>query len=330
MDIDKLINKGALKSKVRIVPNTWKGHQSNWSQRFDFGNDNEETIASGLARVFGISNPNSDLFHMAIDGDGRERRRICTLHSSSLLAFLFFSGISKENILKINGIEYDKCFFEIQNKVFPDAKSTDKPSNVDVVLYSTKSNSLLFIESKFTEYLSHGKTFASDKYYDTIKSIINICNLNLHIEQGAKVKSFTDTRTGSKICLKGAKNNEYLEGFKQAVSHIIGIVTGEPNDHNPKEYRDILGKKPIMAFSSIIFDVKNINNAEKDKYDKFYNSTIGRLNNQGIFKSIFSNPQFKYHEVEVFENLLTYQGLIKDNPQYQLPSAFMGYYRIIE
>lgn len=326
MEIDKLINKNALLGDVRIIPNTWKGKESDWSERFDFSSDDEEILASGIARVFGVPYLDRRLFHMAVNGDGQERRRICTLHSSSLLAFLFFSGISDKNTLKINSIEYDKCFFEIKNKVFSNAKISDKPSNIDAVLYSTRSNHLLFIESKFTEYLSHGKAFAADKYHDTIKAIIEKCGLNLQIEEGRR----NGMRTGFKISLIGRKNNQYIEGFKQAVSHIVGIVTGLPNEHNPQEYRDVLERKPSLAFASIIFEVKSLKTDETIKYTQFYHSTIGQLSNQGLFKAIFSDPRFKYHEVEIFDNILTYQSLIAINPQYALPSAFKGYYRIKE
>lgn len=324
MEIDKLINIGALRTKVQLHTNRWNGKESSWSKSFDFGNRSEETIANGLARIFGISNLNRELFHLAVDGDGQELRRISTLHSSSLLAFLFFSGVSKLNKLAINGIEYDKCFFEIQNKVFPNSPSSDRPSNVDVVLYSSHSNQLLFIESKFTEYMSHGKAFAAEKYHDIISNIIKNCDLNLCIEDGIKC----DERNGFKICLKNGRNNQYIEGFKQAISHIIGILTGLPTEHNPKDYIAILDSKPTLAFASVIFDVKNLNNDETDKYSRFYNSTIGQLSNQETFKYIFDNPEFKYHEVEVLENIMTYQGLIAENPQFELPSAFMGYYRI--
>jgi len=330
MDIDKLINLTALKTEVQLRPNRWRGKESAWSKSFYFGNDDAETVANGLIGLFGISNLDKKLFNMAVNGDGQELRKICTLHSSSLLAFLFFSGVSEKNTLSIKGIEYDKCFFEIQNKVFPNSKSTDKPSNVDVVLYSTRSKQLLFIESKFTEYSSHGKAFAADKYHDVVVNIIEKFKLNLHIEEGIVKEGKTGIRTGFNICLNEGKNDQYIEGFKQAISHIIGIVTGEPTEHNPKEYFEILDERQSLAFASIIFDIKNINSGECKKYSDFYKSTIGKLSELNTFKSIFSIREFKHNEVNVFDSVLTYQGLITDNPQYALPSAFKGYYRIKE
>ena len=240
MNIDKLIDVSALSAEVQMQPNQWKGEKSKWSKHLDFGYDNEETIGAGIAKAFGISNFDKQLFHMAVNGDGQELKRICTLHSSSLLAFLFFCGVSDDNKLVIDGIEYDKCFFEVQNRVFTNGPIADKPSNVDVVLYSSKSNWLLFIESKFTEYLSHGKAFAAEKYKDVVSRFITHGALTLRIEEGIKQSK----RKGFNICLKEGKNNQYITGFKQAIAHIVGILTGEPTEHNPENYKMILNKKP--------------------------------------------------------------------------------------
>ena len=130
MNIDKLIDVTALKIKVLVRYNSWKRKESLWSKSLDFGNDDEDAIGIGIARAFSISNFDKKLFHMAVSGDGQEKKRICTLHSSSLLAFLFFCLVSDNNKLVIEGVEYDKCFFEIQNKVFSDASIVDKPSNI--------------------------------------------------------------------------------------------------------------------------------------------------------------------------------------------------------
>lgn len=138
---------------------------SGWSRQFIIPNG--EAVGRYLQRIFGIDCPDWDLkYQQAVSGSGQEKDKITTLHSSSLLALLCFSNVSKYNCLKINGIEYDQVWFEVKNKVF------DKPSNIDVVLGNSKTQDLLFLESKFTEYLSADNSAFAAKYLDFYKSIL--------------------------------------------------------------------------------------------------------------------------------------------------------------
>ena len=154
--------------------------------------------------------------------------------------------------------------------------------------------------------------------------MIEHCSLNLRIEDDTEQSN----RKGFDICLNEGKNNQYIKGFKQAIAHIVGILTGEPTEHNPENYSTLLDKKPKFAFASVIFDLKNIDSKACSRYSDFYKSTIGRLSDINCFKSIFCNMGFKYNEIKIYESVITYQSLIKKNPQYTLPSAFKGYYRI--
>ena len=147
-------------SKYKIIKTIFRGSPSDSSFSFDnngdFSKENHEKV---LVDTFGIKN--KDLFHekfnMAISGAGLENRRILTLHSSSLCALLFFYSCSINPItIALNDnttATFSKVFFEWRNKVLT------SDSNIDVVLYSPDSNILLFLESKFSEYItSCGKT----------------------------------------------------------------------------------------------------------------------------------------------------------------------------
>lgn len=135
--------------------------ESEWSKSFKC--EDGEDVFGTIQRIFGINESARGLFEAATSGDGNEKSRILTLHSSSLLAFLCFNGVANHPIT-IDGIVYDEVMFEVKNDVI-DA-SLGKPSNIDVLLMGDNRKKLLFLESKFTEYLSGGKVTLSNKYRD--------------------------------------------------------------------------------------------------------------------------------------------------------------------
>ena len=132
--------------------------ESEWSKSFKC--EDGEDVFGTIQRIFGINESARGLFEAATSGDGNEKSRILTLHSSSLLAFLCFNGVANHPIT-IDGIVYDEVMFEVKNDVI-DA-SLGKPSNIDVLLMGDNRKKLLFLESKFTEYLSGGKVTLSNR-----------------------------------------------------------------------------------------------------------------------------------------------------------------------
>lgn len=333
INVQDLINPRALCGKQKLVFTKWRDKESDWSKSLDFGSRDKDVICRGLMRAFGFSDVKPEkelleLFHMAVSGDGNEDNKICTLHSSSLLAFLFFCNISPDNTLRIGNSVYDQVFFEIRNKVFPNACTKDKPSNVDVVLYSTTEHKLLFVESKFTEYLRHGKAFAAEKYREAFGKFITCFN-NIAIDIDTNAQDFktyktrmgeSQTANGFNLRLPGRRTTVYMHGLKQALSHIIGIATGEPQN-TPDSLGEAYGTAS-KSFLSVAFEIDN----EYTKYRKFYSDTIGQLN-KGIIKNILS-PYGCHNEVSI-EGIRSYQQIIQDNPDYKLPKAFKGFYRII-
>ena len=155
-------------SEDELVPTT---QTTEWSMSFKSQNGEDEF--GTLERIFGIRESARGLFEAATSGDGNEKSRILTLHSSSLLAFLCFNDVANHPIT-IDDIVYDEVMFEVKNDVI-DA-SLGKPSNIDVLLMGDNRKKLLFLESKFTEHLSGGYVTLSNKYRDLY---IKLQKLNL-------------------------------------------------------------------------------------------------------------------------------------------------------
>ena len=152
----------------------WQGKYSNNSCSFmDMRKKVDKCqICTHLREIFGITNDTfGGKFCMAIAGDGQEYRRISTLHSSSLVALLCFYSLSKEHALKMNidgqEIEFYESLFEQKNSIGKEGHN----SNMDVVLigFNKQGESvILFLESKFSEYLSHGKYDKISDVYDEV------------------------------------------------------------------------------------------------------------------------------------------------------------------
>lgn len=333
--IPSLTRPESLCVRAKIKPTIWRGErESSWSRTFDFGNQDCKVIFRGLMQAFGTpfdvktEQEWLNLFYMVISADGNEDRKICTLHSSSLLAFLFFGGISPKNTLNIGDSVYDDVFFEIKNKVFPDARATDKPSNVDIVLYSSTEKKLLYIESKFTEYLSHGKAFAAKKYREAFSKFLPYFKRKIDIISETRFISTRTNRSGKKQTIEGfnmklpdRRTDEYMYGIKQALSHIIGIATGLPQD-TPEGFMGCYNTAQKKSFLSVVFEIGK----EFQKYKGFYSETIGQLSQECI-EAILAQSGCDT-KVEN-EGMVSYQGIIQDNPDYKLPKAFKGFYRLL-
>ena len=128
--------------------------------RIDVSND----VSRFFAETFALPNKESFIrcFKQSIGGDGGELAKNNALHSSSLCALLMFYNIDENRKFSIDidgrKHEYDRVYFEIKNKVIKN------PSNIDVVLVNSKQNEILFVECKFSEYLSKSKHELGEGY----------------------------------------------------------------------------------------------------------------------------------------------------------------------
>ena len=280
--------------------------ESEWSKSFKC--EDGEDVFGTIQRIFGINESARGLFEAATSGDGNEKSRILTLHSSSLLAFLCFNGVANHPIT-IDGIVYDEVMFEVKNNVI---NNSPGKSNIDVLLMGENRKKLLFLESKFTEYLSGGKVSLSPHRYEEFYSMLTEKN-NFRFSAGyLPVNSKTDKSQKTQYALyKGKKTSEYLEGIKQAFSHLLGIATGPAKKQtkgNEDYTRSLLENADEIKFASIVF---NCDNKKFEKYDDLYKSVF---ENSDVIKDTIKDVLKKRElKLTIVPHLLQYQEVFQAN-----------------
>ena len=180
-------------------------------------------------------------FKKAIGGDGREYRRIRTLHSSSLISLLCFYGVSEAKSLSISidghDIEFTESSFEEKNTIGPDADGKPHESNMDVFLKGRDKETgravVLFLESKFSEYLSWGKhtEISNYVYWETYAQLFNGGYLD---RMGLKYDPMDKKKKYSELASIKGRTHHYAGGIKQMVSHFIGVK----NVAETEKYKD--------------------------------------------------------------------------------------------
>ena len=286
--------------------------ESEWSKSFKC--EDGEDVFGTIQRIFGINESARGLFEAATSGDGNEKPRILTRHSSSLLAFLCFNDVANHPIT-IDGIVYDEVMFEVKNDVI-DA-SLGKPSNIDVLLMGENRKKLLFLESKFTEYLSGGKVFLSPDRYKYFYELLSEKLELPFIASFDKVKhkpnkSHSEPFETEEYCLKTKeRTSEYLGGIKQAFSHLLGIATGPAKKQtkgNEDYTRSLLENADEIKFASIVF---NCDNDKFEKYDDLYKSVF---ENSDVIKDTIKDVLKKRElKLSIIPQLLQYQKVFQDN-----------------
>lgn len=305
---------------IRLIRSKHRGRDSDWSLSFEHEKGKE---LDTLVNIFGMRRDKrlENLFTSATSGDGNELSRILTLHSSSLLAFLCFSHINRDCPIKICGTEYVEVMFEIKNDVID--SSLGKPSNIDVVLLNEDRSEILFLESKFTEYLNGGRAYLSPERYE---KFFNHLMESKGITFNFKISSDVDHPAGNKkYCLyQGNKTNGYLSGIKQAFGHLLGIATGpaqiqsETNSHYERIFKDV--RK--ITFATIVY---NCDNKKFESYSKLYNSVFQKGNEDVIKRSIRKvvDQSKNIDKFTIYPSLLTYQEIFRDYP---LPQKIRDFY----
>ena len=106
-----------------------------------------------------MTNRHREMFEKGSGGELHDTpAKAKAIDSSSMLSYNFFRHICEDCPVEIEGIKYNKVFFEVQIKTL----KKGSPANMDVVLMSEDKNTVLFIESKFLEYLDSGSVKFSD------------------------------------------------------------------------------------------------------------------------------------------------------------------------
>ena len=269
----------------------------------------------------------NDLYDQAIGGSGSEDGNMCNAISSSLFAFLFFSRVSKDNPITIDGIEYTHVCFEFKNRTLS-GKSDFAPSNIDVVLASNDYKDILFIESKFGEY-----------FYSLTSAATEYKGLSIqYAQKGSTVPIIAGILSGNRLHLKKNDNelvfkddNEphYFEGIKQMLTHISGISNFKAGsfcstnhvhsyDMAKKAFEDALQNADseknelTVALQEIVFDLDKgfgLGKNELGDYKELHNCLQKAL--KGIKLDFEVRPLITYQD---FVDLKENEGYFKSLP----------------
>ena len=259
---------------------------------FSFVQNSSELIPDTIKRVFSIENFSNE--PLVYD------KRMLRLHSSELAAFLFFSGVSEENPIRIPGIEnveFTNASFEASFECVGGG-----PSRIDVLLKNSNNSVALFLEAKFSEYLHPAPKSVSRSYkndYERIK--IN----TILPDELARVD--LDSKADFKIQKKKGENALhyfYCEGVKQILSHYIAISKG------------ICSSFKSIYLGEILFDFGKPGAHYLSDYAQLYRGLANNLNNS-------------QSNVELLSSVLTYQEVFNLNAGYNLPSSVVQFYHLL-
>lgn len=285
---------------THLKTNYSKGKESPWSLSFS---------GHCLKDVFGINNNVfCSKYGEAISGDGQEATKIMTLHSSSLASLLVFFSVSKDNpiFMPINGKpeKFNDVRFEVKNKV---DENSNNYSNIDIVLYG--DNCMLYLESKFSEYLGSGPVEVKEvEYYNDIYN---------RLEQTLSNAGVSLQTIKGKRCLTGNNGSFYCEGLKQMISHYLGLRTEIKIGYLAKEKRRIILGEILFNFG----DKVSIGKKKMEAYSTAYSKLKEGLNNC-----------VKEDEIKLeINDLTTYQEvlLMKKNKEFlkNMPENVRVFYR---
>lgn len=269
-----------------------------------------ESMKEFFVNCFHLKNPELFFTKMkeAVTGSGHPEKDLNNLKSSALCALLFFYSVSDKNPLIIDEILYNKSFFEVKNK----AINYNAPSNMDVVLMGKNKdnqNVILFLECKFSEYITNSIQYVPSKYGDN--------SLSKKIYEYLNVKDFRNQDGEFPF-----KQNAYSQGIKQVISHLVGIDNFANDGDNRRHYYDY-------------YDEKNINDERKNLYEEyrtynrvFFKEVLFELDGFNVRLEEYKN-WWRKHKKAVeemtqnkiinfeFKELTTYQDILKENADYR-------------
>ncbi|MDE6702055.1 MAG: hypothetical protein K2K00_00070 [Muribaculaceae bacterium] len=281
---------------------------------------------------FGITSEYKDAFNAAFrdvtEGEGNEITKINSVISSALLPLLVFYKLYRpqkgESItLKIERetIKFNRAFFEVQNHVI----TPNRPSCVDVALVSEDEDTILFLESKLTEMFED--TTDHKEYGSSYKPLYEKPGIIRALkENGITIK-------GGSSSLVLLSEPQYLEGIKQTISHLIGLVRGPVEAKDQIDYISAYRKAKRFIYVPIRYDTSEVLKDQPDESSRFaalYSNVIGSHRNE-IIKDIQEWVKNKWPKtncdkmINIQSSMLTYQELIQDNPNW-LDSKVKIYY----
>ena len=156
------------------------------------------------------------------------------IHSSSMLSYNIFHNISRNCPITFEGVTYYDVLFELKLLTI---KGSPAPANMDVVLIGEKEGKMhvMFIESKFLEYVDNKKSELSSSYSKEDKWLVTNVDWPKIIEAQPAEKG-------------------YHEGIKQAVTHLFGIHNLLINNVHVPELKMVDMEKTSFEFVNMIYE----------------------------------------------------------------------------
>lgn len=255
------------------------------------------------------------------NGSGDESSKFYAVDSSSRLSFLCFSSWIEKNgyveiEIKLKGkgpVKFTQLYFEAKNKVI------SGPSNVDVLLVNKEKKILIYLESKFTEYVRDnqdnrdknqaklGKGYFKSKDTDITKL--------MDVLKSSDIVSENSDDKGAHAVESKNHPLTYPQGIKQMISHFIGVCKGPSGrDVEHDKLHKLWEEAEDIYLGSILYQFSD---KEFDAYSKCHEELANVLNNNqfGAKKKV----------IKVIDKPFTYQELVKKNP---LPKEVADYYKL--
>ena len=253
---------------------------------------------------------------------GLERTKIYRLHSSSLAPLLLFHKVSSKNPIRFKlgecWIPFNECHFECENQVSIEDDKTF--SHIDIELISEDKKTILFLESKFSEYLfPKNEEYSWTAYYERMYTVLldTLSDIGLAYSNGMKREKDKKTQEykEKRVFYLKSLNSEkiYCEGIKQMICHYMGIQT----EIDKKTYS---GQRIYLG--EILFDFRPSVRCAEDRlssYSKAHCILVKAL--QKLAKDRF-----------YLTSLMTYQEILlaKENKSYleSLEPNIRNYYKL--
>jgi hypothetical protein len=208
--------------------------------------------------------------------------------------------------LEGKNIAFSFSAFEFKNPVI------GYPSNMDVVLVSKDRKTVLFLESKFSEYYVNAGVYGTpiSVQYETNKYSKDFYEENWLKSIGIGKKYIRNKKTGKEeIQLSTTEESlNYLDGFKQMISHYVGIR------RRIKEHEHIASDLEPKNKETADLILEALKNPESKVYlgeilyDKFYSPEDS--NNQPNPQTVLENYSKLYsHLADKMNEIIKEDGL---------------------
>jgi len=298
------------------------------SIRLDITKKHSDTFLfnQSIKDVFGIDDPLfDDCYDEVVNGEGHEDSKINSLRSSSLLGLLVFYSVRLgqrlvfETVINRKPISFslNRVVFEKTNQVFHPKTGL---SSIDVALYGTANGEdcVLFLESKFTEYLTRRDMRKAYKRggvsYPISWKYVSYYERLMRDFPGIDVM-YTEKKGIEMI----GHDLHYCEGIKQMISHYIGA--------SHSDELNIEGRKVYLG--TILYDFSNYSSVDDGKiiedYKSSYHEIAKRLNefsNMGLADSIYSK------NLIVIEDAFTYQSFLDLTKGFVIDQSVKEFYSL--